>query len=248
MSKTKEDNWENILKGHFNDEVYKKFRKLYPDDFLDKAFNRCKEDLALDKQTFIKCYTSPSGEWLYAPDLPDYNSKTFVCDKNHDSLADGTTIFPGTGNPFQIFRAKKPTNEWEKLFPNFIVKDAYTRSIISNYDFIKSTMSKIVESLIPGILKNIKNLIEKGVTMKGVDPDLQQQAVNLIIYSADHRKNKEAADLLQLFLDNQTFKEALEPSCLRKLIARESAITGLDLSSAEIVIIGEHLSETNDSV
>ncbi|MCC8460494.1 MAG: hypothetical protein LN545_00570 [Candidatus Megaira endosymbiont of Carteria cerasiformis] len=248
MSKTKEDNWENILKGHFNDEVYKKFRKLYPDDFLDKAFNRCKEDLALDKQTFIKCYTSPSGEWLYAPDLPNYMGKNFVCDKNFDPLADGSTIFPGTGKPFQIFRAQKPTNEWEKLFPNFIVKDSDTRSIISNYDVIKSTMSKIVGSLIPGILKNIKNLIEKGVTMKGVSPDLQKQTVNLIIYSADHEKNKEAADLLKLFLGNQTFKEALEPSCLTKLIARESAITGLDLSSAEIVIIGEHSSETNDSV
>jgi hypothetical protein len=54
--------------------------------------------------------------------------------------------------------------------------------------------------------------------------------------------------LLKLFLGNQTFKEALEPSCLTHLIARESVITGLDLSSAEIVIIGEHLSETNDSV
>jgi hypothetical protein len=131
--------------------------------------------------------------------------------------------FPGTGKPFQIFRAQKPTNEWEKLFPNFIVKDSDTRSIISDYDVIKSTMSKIVGSLIPGILKNIKNLIEKGVTMKGVSPDLQKQTVNLIIYSADHEKNKEAADLLKLFLGNQTFKEALEPSCLTKLIARESA-------------------------
>ena len=248
MTKTKEDSWEIILKKRFEDDVYKKFRKSYTDDFLEKEYNHWKKDFSLSKQTFIKSYTSPSGEWLYAPDLPNYMSKNFVCDKNHDPLADGTTIFPDTGNPFQIFRDKEPTNVWEKLFLNFIVKDAYTRSIISDYDFIKSTMSKIVESLIPGILKNIKNLIEKGVTMKGVSPDLQKQTVNLIIYSADQEKNKEAADLLKLFLGNQTFKEALEPSCLTKLIARESAITGLDLSSAEIVIIGEHSSETNDSV
>lgn len=248
MTKTKEDGWEIILKKRFEDDVYKKFRKSCTDDFLEKEYNHWKKDFSLSKQTFIKCYTSPSGEWLYAPDLPNYMSKNFVCDKNFDPLADGSTIFPGTGKPFQIFRAQKPTNEWEKLFPNFIVKDSDTRSIISDYDVIKSTMSKIVGSLIPGILKNIKNLIEKGVTMKSVSPDLQKQTVNLIIYSADHEKNKEAADLLKLFLGNQTFKEALEPSCLTKLIARESAITGLDLSSAEIVIIGEHSSETNDSV
>lgn len=54
--------------------------------------------------------------------------------------------------------------------------------------------------------------------------------------------------MLKLFLGNQTFKEALEPSCLTKLIARESAITGLYLSSAEVGVIGEHSSETNDSV
>lgn len=248
MTKTKENSWKIILKKRFEDDVYKKFRKSCTDDFLEKEYNHWKKDFSLSKQTFIKCYTSPSGEWLYDLDLPNYMSKNFVCDKNFDPLADGSTIFPGTGKPFQIFRAQKPINEWEKLFPNFIVKDSDTRSIISDYDVIKSTMSKIVGSLIPGILKNIKNFIEKEVTMKGVSPDLQKQTVNLIIYSADHEKNKEAADLLKLFLGNQTFKEALEPSCLTKLIARESAITGLDLSSAEIVIIGEHSSETNDSV
>jgi len=172
---------------------------------------------------------------------PNYMSKNFP-------LADSTTIFPDTGKPFQIFKAKEPTNEWEKLFPNFIVKDVYIRSIITDYDFLKSTMSKIVESLIPGILKNIKNLIEKGITTEGVSPDLQQQIVNLIIYSADHEKNKEATDLLKLFLDNQTFKESLEPLCLTKLIARESVITETDLPPAEIAIIREYLSEANESL
>lgn len=84
--------------------------------------------------------------------------------------------------------------------------------------------------------------------MKGVSPDLQKQTVNLIIYSADQEKTKEAADLLKLFLGNQTFKEALEPSCLTKLIARESVITETDLPPGGIAIIGEHLLETSDSV
>ena len=56
MSKTKEDNWENILKGHFNDEVYKKFRKLYPDDFLEKEYNHWKKDFGLSKKTFIESF------------------------------------------------------------------------------------------------------------------------------------------------------------------------------------------------
>ena len=248
MSKTKEDSWKNILKEHFNDEVYKKFHKLYTDDFLEKEYNHWKKDFGLSKQTFIESYTSPSGEWLYAPNLPNYMSKNFVCDENSDPLADGSTIFPGTGKPFQIFRAKEPTNEWEKLFPNFIVKDVYTRSIITDHDSVESTMLRIVESLIPKVLKNIKALFEKGVTMKAVNPDLQQQTVNLMIYLADYKKNKEAADLLKLFLNNQTFKEALEPSCLTKLIVRESVITETDLPPAEIAIIGEYLSETSDSL
>jgi hypothetical protein len=248
MSKTKEDCWENILKKRFSESIYESFRKFYTDDFLEKQYNHWKKDFGLSKETFIKSYTSPSGEWLYATDLPNYISKNFVSDENSDPLADSTTIFPDTGKPFQIFKAKEPTNEWEKLFPNFIVKDVYIRSIITDYDFLKSTMSKIVESLSPGILKNIKNLIEKGITTEGVSPDLQQQTVNLIIYSADHGKNKEAADLLKLFLDNQTFKESLEPLCLTKLIARESVITETDLPPAEIAIIGEYLSEASESL
>ena len=248
MSKTKEDSWENILKKHFNDDVYKKFRKFYTDDFLEKEYNHWKKDFCSSKEMFIESYTSPSGEWLYAPDLPDYNSKTFVCDKNHDPLADGTTIFPGTGNPFQIFRAKEPTNDWEKLFPNFIVKDAYTSSIVLKDDPIKDAISRIFESLASTMFKNIKALFEKGLTMEGVNLDTQQQAINSIIYLADHGKNKKAADLLKLFLDNKTFKEALEPSCLTKLIARESVITETDLPPGGIAIIGEYLLETSDSV
>jgi hypothetical protein len=111
MSKIKEDSWENILKKHFNDDVYKKFHEFYTDDFLEKQYNHWKKDFCSSKEMFIESYTSPSGEWLYAPDLPDYNSKTFVCDKNHDPLADGTTIFPDTGKPFQTFRTKDSINE-----------------------------------------------------------------------------------------------------------------------------------------
>ena len=97
------------------------------------------------------------------------------------------------------------------------------------------------------MFKNIKALFEKGLTMKGVNLDTQQQAINSIIYLADHGKNKEAADLLKLFLGNQPFKEALEPSCLTKLIARE-VITETDLPPGGIAIIGEYLLETSDSV
>lgn len=54
--------------------------------------------------------------------------------------------------------------------------------------------------------------------------------------------------MLKLFLGNQPFKEALEPSCLTKLIARESVITETDLPPGGIAIIGEYLLETSDSV
>ena len=153
MSKTKEDNWENILKGHFNDEVYKKFRKLYPDDFLEKEYNHWKKDFGLSKKTFIESYTSPSGEWLYAPDLPNYNSGIFICDKNYDPLADDTTIFSGTGKPFQVFKVKNQTNVWEEPFPKVTaqgthyhylvlinllgsIKNVTTDAVISNEAFL----------------------------------------------------------------------------------------------------------------
>ncbi len=53
--------------------------------------------------------------------------------------------------------------------------------------------------------------------------------------------------MLKLFLDNQTFKESLEPLCLTKLIARESIITETDLPPGGIAIIGEYLSETSET-
>jgi hypothetical protein len=140
------------------------------------------------------------------------------------------------------------SHEWEKLFHNFIVKDAYTSSIVLKNDPIKDAISRIFESLASTMFKNIKALFEKGLTIEGVNLDTQQQAINSIIYLADHGKNKEAADLLKLFLDNQIFKEALESSCLTKLIARESVITETDLPPGGIAIIGEYLLETSDSV
>lgn len=54
--------------------------------------------------------------------------------------------------------------------------------------------------------------------------------------------------MLKLFLDNQTFKESLEPLCLTKLIARESIITETDLPPGGIAIIGEYLLETSESL
>ena len=75
MSKLKEDSWENILKKRFSESIYESFRKFYTDDFLEKEYNHWKKDFGLSKETFIESYTSPSGEWLYAPNLPNYMSK-----------------------------------------------------------------------------------------------------------------------------------------------------------------------------
>lgn len=148
MSKTKKDSWENILKEHFKDDVYKKIRKFYKDDFLEKEYNHWKKDFSLSKQTFIKCYTSPSGEWLYAPDLPNYNSGIFVCDKNYDPLADGTTIFPGTGKPFQVFKDNNQTNVWEELFPKVTAQGTHYhyRVLISLLGSIKNVTTDAVIS------------------------------------------------------------------------------------------------------
>ena len=49
MSKTKEDSWEIILKKRFEDDVYKKFRKSYTDDFLEKESFSTIEVILLEK-------------------------------------------------------------------------------------------------------------------------------------------------------------------------------------------------------
>ena len=59
IMKTKEDSGKKILKEHL--------KHNFSDDFLEKEYNHSKKDSGLSKETFIESYTSPSGEWLYAP-------------------------------------------------------------------------------------------------------------------------------------------------------------------------------------
>ncbi len=54
IMKTKENSGKKILKEHL--------KHNFSDDFLEKEYNHWKKDFSLSKQTFIKCYTSPSGE------------------------------------------------------------------------------------------------------------------------------------------------------------------------------------------
>lgn len=284
--KTKEDSGEKILKEHL--------KHNFSDDFLEKEYNHSKKDSGLSKETFIEPYTSPSSKCLYAPDLLSYRSKNFVCDENFDPLADGTTIFPDTGNPVQIFRDvdKEPINEWKKLFPSVIAQDTHSHYLVSisllgsiknvtthavisdeafwhiapsidshtHYREHKESISSIKDQLIriitySSILKATELVKKTEFTMKNINPDLQNQVIDLIIYIADKNMYKSAKELLKLFWATPRLKDSLDPSCSSKLdlclpkIEKSFAIQEVtDLPPTEITIIGEYLSEISDNV